>query len=170
MLLGGFNGYAPLNSVLVGHGTTGFHTFATLPVAVRYPAVVLQGHEVDLFGGLLAGGEYSGTFTADIQQVDLATGRARVIGHLPYPVAHAKATVLEGQIIVVGGSTPSGPTADILRFDAATRAVSVVGRLPFALTDGALVRIQKRAYVLGGLSASAPLSQIEVIALRRVVR
>ncbi len=137
---------------------------------MRYPAVALEGHDVYLFGGLLSGGEYSGTVTADIQRVDLTTGKARVVGQLPFSVAHAKATVLEGQIIVVGGSTPAGPTADILRFDPSARTVSVVGKLPFALTDGALVTIQKRAYVLGGLSASGPLDQIEVIGLRQIVR
>jgi hypothetical protein len=165
VLLGGFDGYGPLNSVLAGRPSSGFHVLATLPVAVRYPAVAVSGQNVYLFGGLLAGGEYTGTFTSDIQQVNLATRRARVVAHLPYPVAHAKATVLEGQIVVVGGSTPSGPTADIVHFVPESRAVSVVGRLPLALSDGALVTIGVRAYVLGGISASGPLDQIEVIAL-----
>ena len=146
VLLGGFNGYGPLSSVLAGHGFAGLRTVADLPVAVRYPAVAVVGNDVYLFGGLLSGGEYSGTFTADIQQVNLTTGRARVVGALPYPVGHAKATVLDGQVIVVGGSTPSGSTADILHFVPAAHSVSLVGHLPVALTDGALVTIGRRAY------------------------
>jgi hypothetical protein len=165
-LLGGFDGYGPLSSVLVGRGDTGFHPFVDLPLAVRYPAVAVSGDDVYLFGGLVSGGEYSGAFTADIQQVDLRTGHAKVVGALAYPVAHAKATVLDGQMIVVGGSTPSGPTSDILRFQPSLDSVSVVGHLPVALTDGALVTIHKRAYYLGGLAASGSRDEIEVIALR----
>lgn len=169
-LLGGFNGYGALSSVLVGHGIAGFRTVAQLPVAVRYPAVAVVGNDAYLFGGLLSGGEYSGSFTADIQQVNMTTGRARVVGALPYPVAHAKATVLDGQVLVVGGSTPSGPTADILRFGPAEHSISLVGRLPAALTDGALVTIGRRAYLFGGLGTSGPRDEIEVIALYSLPR
>ena len=53
-------------------------------------------------------GEYTGTFTPLIQQVNPATGTARIAGLQPYPVAHAKAVVLRGQILILGGSTPRG--------------------------------------------------------------
>lgn len=104
-LLGGFDESGPLSSVLIGSGTTGFRTLAWLPQTVRYPAVAVSGGEVYLFGGLQAGGEHTGTFTPLIQQVDPATGTARIAGRLPYPVAHAKAVVLDGQVL--GESRPA---------------------------------------------------------------
>ena len=101
---------AALSSVLITSGATGFRTLTWLPQAVRYPAVAVSGGDIYLFGGLLSGGEYTGTFTPLIQQVDPAAGTARIAGRLPYPVAHATAVVLDGQILILGGSTPQGPT------------------------------------------------------------
>jgi hypothetical protein len=166
VLLGGFDGSGPLSSVLIGSGATRFRTLTRLPQAVRYPAVAVSGGDVYLFGGLLAGGEYTGTFTPLIQQVDPATGTTRIAGRLPYPVAHAKAVVLRGQILILGGSTPRGPTSDILRFDPARRGVTRVGRLPVPSTDGAVAAVGDTGYLAGGLSATGPLDQIVVIKLR----
>lgn len=129
VLLGGFDGSGPLNSVLIASGTASFRTLTRLPQAVRYPAVAVSGGDIYLFGGLLSGGEYTGTFTPLIQQIDPATGTARIARRLPYPVAHAKAVVLGGQILILGGSTPQGLTSDILRFDPARQAITLVGRL-----------------------------------------
>ena len=168
VLLGGFDGSGPLDSVLIASGTTGFRTLTRLPQAVRYPAVAVSGGEVYLFGGLLSGGEYTGTFTPLIQQVDPATGTARIAGRLPYPVAHAKAVVLRGQILILGGSTPHGPTSDILRFDPARQAITLAGRLTAPSTDGAVAAVGDTGYLVGGLSATGPLDQIVVITLRLI--
>ena len=59
-----------------------------------------------VFGGLISGGEYNGMFTNDVQRVDLPTGSANVVGHLPFPVAHAMATNMAGHLFVLGGSSP----------------------------------------------------------------
>ena len=165
VLLGGFDGSGPLDSVLVTSGTTGFRTLTRLPQAVRYPAVAVSGGDIYLFGGLLSGGEYTGTFTPLIQQIDPATETARIAGRLPYPVAHAKAVVLDGQILILGGSTPQGPTSDILRFDPARQAITHVGRLPAPSTDGAVAAVGDTGYLAGGLSANGPLDQIVIIKL-----
>jgi hypothetical protein len=61
------------------------------------------------FGGLISGGEYTGTFTTDIQRIDLRTGSARIIGHLPNPLAHAMAATVNGRIYLLGGSTRTAP-------------------------------------------------------------
>ena len=151
VLLGGFDGSGPLSSVLIGSGATRFRTLTRLPQAVRYPAVAVSGGDVYLFGGLLAGGEYTGTFTLLIQQVDPATGTTRIAGRLPYPVAHAKAVVLRGQILILGGSTPRGPTSDILRFDPARRGVTRVGQAPRA--QHRRRRGRRRRYRLSGRRA-----------------
>jgi hypothetical protein len=166
LLLGGFDGYRPLGSILVGTGGGHFRRIGHLARAVRYPGVVAQAGTVYLFGGLLSGGEYDGLFTTDIQRVDSATGTARVVGHLPVPLAHVKATILDGQILLLGGSTPSGPSAAILRFMPATDTTSRVGRLPYPDTDGAAVTVGSTAYLLGGIS-SAPVSHVVAIRLTR---
>ncbi len=168
VLLGGFDGSGPLDSVLIASGAAGFRTLTRLPQAVRYPAVAVSGGDIYLFGGLLSGGEYTGVFTPLIQQVDPATGTARIAGRLPYPVAHAKAVVLGGQILILGGSTPQGPTSDILRFDPARQAITRVGRLPAPSTDGAVATIGDTGYLIGGLSANGPLNQIVVVNLRLI--
>jgi hypothetical protein len=168
VLLGGFDGSGPLSSVLITSGATGFRTLTWLPQAVRYPAVAVSGGDIYLFGGLLSGGEYTGTFTPLIQQVDPAAGTARIAGRLPYPVAHATAVVLDGQILILGGSTPQGPTPDILRFDPTRQAISHAGRLPTASTDGAVAAIGDTGYLVGGLSATGPLDQAVVIKLRLI--
>jgi hypothetical protein len=107
----------------------------------------------------------TGTFTPLIQQVDPAAGTARIAGRLPYPVAHATAVVLDGQILILGGSTPQDPTPDILRFDPTRQAISHAGRLPTASTDGAVAAIGDTGYLIGGLSATGPLDQAVVIKL-----
>jgi hypothetical protein len=168
VLLGGFDGSSPLSGVLIASGPTGFRTLTRLPQAVRYPAVAVSGGDIYLFGGLLAGGEYTGTFTPLIQQVDPATGTARIAGRLPYPVAHAKAVVLDGQILILGGSTPRGPTAEILCFDPARQAITLAGRLPAPSTDGAVAVVGNTGYLVGGLSATGPLDQVVVIKLRLI--
>jgi hypothetical protein len=166
VLVGGFDGSGPLSSVIIASGTTGFRTLTRLSQPVRYPAVAVSGGNIYLFGGLLSGGEYTGTFTPLIQQIDPATGTARIAGQLPYPVAHAKAVVLDGQILILGGSTPHGPTADILRFDPARQAITRVGRLPAPSIDSAVAAVGDTGYLAGGLSANGPLDQIVVIKLR----
>jgi len=44
-----------------------------------------------VFGGLISGGEYTGTFSDAMQRIDLSTGSAQVVGRLPTPLAHAMA-------------------------------------------------------------------------------
>jgi hypothetical protein len=142
VLLGGFNGYGPLQSVLIGNAAaSGFRTLAELPQPVRYPAVAEAAGRVYLFGGLFEGGEYTGVFRDQIQRVETASRKAQIVGHLPLPLGHAKAVLLDGRILIVGGSSPRGPSRSIFAFDPTTGKVAVVGLLPLGLTDGALIAI-----------------------------
>jgi hypothetical protein len=68
----------------------------------RYPAIAAVGTKIYLFGGLVAGGEYNGTFSTTVQSFDVATRQAHVVGQLPVPLAHARAAVLDGQVLVFG--------------------------------------------------------------------
>lgn len=164
VLLGGFDGTGPLASVLSSPNGTAFGALASLPQAVRYPAVAALGDSVYLFGGLLSGGEYTGTFTNDIQKVDVTTGATAIVGHLPVAIAHAKAAVINGQVVVVGGSAASGPSGAIYRLDPASGTVYEIGNLPEPRTDGALVVAGGTAYWLGGLS-TVPVSTVMAIRL-----
>ncbi|HUZ22089.1 MAG TPA: hypothetical protein VMU75_16135 [Acidimicrobiales bacterium] len=163
-LLGGFNGVGPQSDVWTTSNGTTFHVIAHLPQPVRYPAVASLGTSVYVFGGLLAGGEYNGEFTGDVQQVNLRTGSARIVGHLPAPLAHAMGSEMGGRLYVFGGSTPSGASRQMLSFNPAKGAVSVVGRLPGPMTDAAVATVGRTAYLLGGMS-SGPLASITTVHL-----
>jgi Kelch motif len=164
LLLGGFNGSRGLDTVLSTTDGTSFHLVGHLAQAVRYPAVTVAAGNVYLFGGLLAGGEYTGTFSTAIQRIDPTRGTTTVVGHLPIPLAHAKAVVLDGQMLVLGGSTTGGPSAAIFRFDPVTAQVSKMGVLPEPATDGAVALVGDTAYLLGGISRG-PIATIVTIRL-----
>lgn len=161
----GFDGVGPLDTVLATTDERHFRTLAHLPVAVRYPAVAAVGNSVYLFGGLLSGGEYTGTFTRDIQRINVSTVRASVVGRLPAPYAHAMATVRGGQVFILGGSTPAGSSNAILRFDPATRAVTRAGTLPEHVADGGVATIGDTTYVVGGVNGG-PLTTVCIVRIR----
>lgn len=159
ILVGGFDGNGPQSSVWATRDGRRFAIVAQLPQAVRYPAVAALGANVYAFGGLISGGEYTGTFSTDIQRIDLRTGSARIIGHLPTPLAHAMAATVDGHVYLLGGSTPHGPSALIRRLDPASGRTSLAGRLPHPLTDAAVASIGSTIYLLGGIS-HGPLATI----------
>src|SRR5438128_892250 len=117
LVLGGFDGSAPVSDVLATADGTSFHRVGSLKVAVRDPAVTVVGTTVYLFGGLVSGEPYRGTFATAVQSYNITTGLSRVAGNLPTPLAHARAAVIGGQVLVMGGWSPSGPSSAILRFD-----------------------------------------------------
>ena len=82
-LVGGYDGTTYLPGVLATTDGTHFTTVATLPVPVRYPAVVADGGMVYAFGGQTASPGSATTATDAIQTIDPATHRATVVGHLP---------------------------------------------------------------------------------------
>jgi N-acetylneuraminic acid mutarotase len=164
VLLGGFDGVGPQSNVWSTSNGTTFRVVAHLPQPVRYPAVASLGISVYVFGGLISGGEYNGKFTNDVQQVNLRIGTARIIGHLPAPLAHAMGSEMGGRLFVFGGSTPSGTSRQMLSFNPVTMTVSVAGSLPEPITDAAVVTIARTAYLLGGISR-APLASITTVRL-----
>ncbi|MGH2856859.1 MAG: Kelch repeat-containing protein [Solirubrobacteraceae bacterium] len=161
VLVGGFDGVGPQSAIWASGDGRHFRAVARLRQAVRYPAAVAAGHCVYVFGGLISGGEYDGRFSDLVQRV--CHGRrwtSGVAGRLPVPVAHAMGALLDGQILVLGGSTPRGPSAWILRFDPSGGAVRRAGRLPRPLTDAAIATIAGSAYLLGGISSGGPVASV----------
>ena len=159
ILVGGFDGIGPQASVWATRDGRHFTVVAHLPQPVRYPAVAALGANVYTFGGLISGSEYTGTFTSDIQRIDLRTGSARIVGHLPTPLAHAMAATVNGRIYLLGGSTPHGPSDTIRRLDPGSGRTSIAGRLPHPLTDAAIASVGSTIYLLGGIS-HGPLATI----------
>jgi Kelch motif len=162
ILTGGFDGVGPQSPVWATRDGRSFTVVAHLPQPVRYPAVGALGNLVYVFGGLISGVEYSGTFSSAIQRIDLRTGTAKVVGHLSTPLAHAMAAIVHGRIYVLGGSAPGGPSDQIRRFDPASNRTRSAGRLPRPLTDAAVATLGSTIYLLGGIS-TAPTSTITVV-------
>lgn len=157
-VLAGYDGSSTEAAVLATADGRSFTRVATLPDPVRYPAAAELGGAIYLFGGADATGS---RFTTAIQRVDLATGRARVVGNLAAPLAHGAAAVIGGAIYVLGGDGAGGaPTPQIERFDPATDQMSPAGDLPLAVADPGIATIGATTYLVGGEDAAGSLSTV----------
>jgi hypothetical protein len=164
-IVGGFDGSNLDADVLSTTDGTTFRAVASLPVPVRYPAVAYAAGMIWVLGGVTTTNESGTLETSAIQKVDLTTGRAAVVGHLPQPLGHAAAVVLAGQVYLLGGRSGSVPSAAIWRLDAATGAVRPAGTLPQARSDAGAVVVDGTAYLVGGEIAGpvAPLDTVVVL-------
>ena len=150
-LLGGYDGASYDARVLATTDGRHFRGVATLPVPVRYPAVAGAGTRIWVFGGQTRSG-----LTDAVQQVNLATGKAAVVGHLPDPVTGAAAFVLGGRVYVAGGQVlPRGrhgldTSGDVLAFDPRHHAMAPAGRLPVPVANAAAAVVAGTAYLVGG--------------------
>ncbi len=108
--MGGYDGTNYLPAVLETVDGTHFTRVASLPVPVRYPAVVAQAGELFAFGGETPSAGATTAATNDIQMIDPSSGRATVVGHLPQALYGASAFVIGGTIYVAGGQAPGGIT------------------------------------------------------------
>jgi hypothetical protein len=152
IVLAGFTGSAFAPDIWATTDGRSFAVVGQVAQGERYPAIAAVGSTIYLFGGLVAGGEYDGTYSSTVQSFDVSTGRSMVVGHLPVPLAHARAAVLAGQVLVFGGWTAAGASSAILRFDPASGgAVSAAGTLPEAVADEAIATIGDSVYFACGL-------------------
>jgi len=157
-LLGGYTGVAFSPAVLRTTDGVSFTVVATLPVPVRYPALIATPTALWLAGGELPGGRA----TDVVQRVDLATGTAVVAGRLPGPLAHAAGFALAGGLYLAGGGTGGRPGAAILRLDPATGTAAATGSLPLALSDAGVAVSGTAAYLVGGETPQLLTSIIEI--------
>ena len=150
-LVGGYGGGTANGDVLATKDGRTFTTVATLPVAVRDPAVAALGRIIYVFGGATTSSAASAV--TDIQQVD--PGRqAAVVGQLPEPVEGAVAVTLDGQIYVAGGQGPSGTNAVIWGFEQASSRVAPSGRLHEAVSGAGVAVRGSTAWLVGGESGA----------------
>jgi len=146
-VVGGFDGAQGSTDILRTQDGRTFTVIGTLPVSVRYPAVVASDRSIWLFGG-----EHDGKQVTDVQRIDLTTGHGSVAGHLPTPLAHAGALTLKGTIFVAGGRIGATATNEVLRFDPAKVSFSAAGHLPAARSDFGVAVVAGTAFLVGGES------------------
>jgi N-acetylneuraminic acid mutarotase len=146
-VIGGYTTTTPLRSVLEFRPGHAVRQVAVLPHPVRYAVAVAAGRKV-----LVAGGTDGTTARREVVSVDLAAHRARVIGHLPAPLAHAAGAMLRGTAYVLGGrgDATTSQRRTILAIDPATGRVRRAGHLPVALSDLSATSLRGRVMVVGG--------------------
>ncbi len=145
IIVGGGAGGRADGRVLATRDGVHFRLIATLPIPVRYGAVVAVGDRVFVIGGAAATGD-----TNAIQVVDVAGGSARVVGHLGTTLTEATALLIDGAIVVAGGRSRGQAVDRVVAIDPKTARSRLVGRLPRALADAAGVVVDGSGYLIGG--------------------
>jgi hypothetical protein len=165
-LVGGYDGTNWIGAVLATTNGRTFRKVANLPVPVRYAAVAGAGTRIWVFGGLAPAGN-----SRVIQQVDLTTGKARVVGRMPAAMSAATAVTLDGRIFIAGGQITKGggalvPSQKVLAYDPVSHRVATAGRLPVAVTNAAAAVVGGTAFLVGGNNGSR---QVTTVAELRLV-
>ena len=146
-LVGGYDGANWSPSVLATSDGSKFDVIAQLPTPVRYPAVAVVGHTLYVIGGELLGNRADAPI---VQEIDLNTHVATVVGHLAAGLSHAVATAVKGTVYVFGGRSGGHAVDTIEALDPSTGGLQAVGHLPVPTSDMAAVTLGDAAYVLGG--------------------
>jgi len=163
-VLGGYDGRAPLASVLVTSGGGGFEEVAKLPQPARYLATAALGGRIYALGGETGEGAASDA----IRVVDPRAGTARIAGHLPRALSHASAIALGGSVYVLGGEAGGAASDRVWRFDPRSGKVAAAGRLPLAVAGGAATVVGSTGYLIGGRGGDgAALDSVVRVRLRR---
>ncbi len=164
-VLGGYDGQSLSPDVLSTKDGSAFSRAGTLAVPVRYPAVAASSGTIYMFGGETA----SGSATDVIQSFDTATGKGRVLGHLPAATEHASALALGGRVYLLGGTVSERPSDRIIAFDPSTGRPKPAGRLPEPVANAAVTVNGQSGYLVGGIgSDGSPLAS--VVRLRLVTQ
>ena len=161
-LVGGYDGASYAAAVLSTTDGTSFTTVAKLPVPIRYAAVAGTGNDIWVFGGETPAGP-----TGIIQRVNITTGRAAVVGHLPAALSGATAFVLGGRIFVAGGQGAGTGAASraVLAFDPARHSVTASGTLPVGVSNAAAAVVGGTAFVVGGHAGRRQLPSVTRVQL-----
>jgi len=148
-ILGGFDGSAYDAQVLATTDGSHFRTAARLRLPVRYAAVAGAGQRIWVFGGVVPSG-----FTDVIQQVNLATGKTAIVGHLPAPLSAATGFTLGGRVFIAGGQAIRHgqlvTSRSVLAYHPARHRVTTAGRLPAPVTNAAAAALGGTVFLIGG--------------------
>jgi hypothetical protein len=124
-VVGGYDGSRGDPQVLATTNGKTFSTVASLPVAVRYPAVAALGTTIYVFGGQAVTG--SGGPVSDVQAIDVVRHQAHIVAQLPEPLEGAAAATAGGHIYLFGGDTSSTVAADSAPYDGTNAAAPIAG-------------------------------------------
>lgn len=152
VIVGGYDGHTSLATVLATTDGTHFSVIATLPRAVRYPALAVVGQKVYVFGG-----EEGTTPVADVQVIDLSgpSATATRVGALPEPRGEAVTVTSGDRVWIAGGRTPSGIVGSVVRWDTTASTAAPGGSLPSPVADAVAVTIDRTTYLVGGENTAA---------------
>jgi outer membrane protein assembly factor BamB len=162
-VVGGYGGSGMDREVLAtGDGRT-FRPVVALPVPVRYPGVAALGSSIYVFGGLGADGRPRAT----VQRVDPDTSTARVVGHLPAPLAAATAGAVDGTIYLAGGRTARGPTSAVYAFEPRGSRFLRAGSLRVAVANAGAAVAGGRLWIVGGETRSGETGDVQMVVPNR---
>jgi hypothetical protein len=161
-VVGGYDGSKGDPEVLATTTGRTFSTVASLPIAVRYPAVATLGHTIYAFGGQSIGG--SGAPVTAIQAVDTVAHQARVVGHLPEALSGAAAVTVDGHLYLAGGDDASGhPVSTIWAYDPARHSLKPAGMLQVGVSNAGAAVVGDTAWIIGGEVNGAPTAWAQMI-------
>ena len=129
----------------VDPATASVATAGRLPSPSSDVAVTQVGATAYVVGG------YNGTSFLNTVLAFTPGHGVRVVGHLPVGLRYAAVTPGPiGQILVIGGTTPTGTSRAVYIFNPATGHSRVLARLRHPITHAGAVTIGAYAYLVGG--------------------
>ena len=141
-------------------GVNSVSSAGTLPRAASDVAVTGMSGTAYVVGG------FDGTNWLDTIVAYRPGSVARVVAHLPVALRYAAVTsIADGQVLIIGGSTPTGASGAIYRFDPASGAVRQIGRLADPITHAGAVVIDTTVYLVGGRGDSSDSQTSSVLAI-----
>jgi N-acetylneuraminic acid mutarotase len=137
----------------------GVTNIGSLPAAASDATATTVGHTAYVVGG------YDGANPLDTIVAWRPGTRARVVAHLPRPLRYAAVAVVEGRVLIAGGTSGVTARREILSFDPASGNVKTIGRLPSALTHAAGAALAGHFLVIGGRADSLTSQTAEIVAV-----
>ena len=89
----------------------------------------------------------------------------RIVARLPVGLRYAAVAAAGRDLLIIGGSTPSGASNAIFRFDPTSGAVNEIGRLRSPVTHAGAAAVHDTVYLVGGRGESidTPTAQVWAI-------
>ena len=111
-------------------------------------------------------GGFDGTNWLDTIVAYRPGSAARVVARLPVALRYAAVTpTANGQVLIVGGSTPTGASDAIYRFDPASGTVRRIGRLAHPITHAGAAALGTTVYLVGGRGENLDSQTSSVLAI-----
>jgi hypothetical protein len=152
-LVGGYDGVRARAEIYRTTDGLHFALVGRLTAGVRYPAVAAIGTMLVIAGGSTAGGPSSSVYAFDTR-----ANRARLLGRLAAPVAHASALTLGGKVYVLG-------TTGVSRIDVASGIIDSIAA-QVTVSDAGAVVLGNRGLLFGGDRGGRPVADVRELLLR----